>query len=61
MKYMTPELLARFRSENDDIADAAAEEWDRQCEAYREHLKTIRASLSRGATPFGATTSMTPK
>jgi len=49
MKYMTPDLLAQFRSENDDIADAAAAEWDRQCEAYIAHLKEVRPSLSPGA------------
>jgi hypothetical protein len=49
MKYMTPELIARFRSEDDAVAEPAAIEWERQCEAYRKHLQEIRAGLSRGA------------
>ena len=48
MKYMTPDLLAQFRSENDDGADAAAAEWDRRCEAYLSHLEIIGPSLSPG-------------
>jgi len=50
MKYMTPELLARFRSDNDDIAEAAAEEWERRGEEYRKHLEEIRCrtDLPRG-------------
>lgn len=49
MKYMTPELLARFRSLDDSIAEAASAEWERRCEAYNEHLEEIRGSLSRGS------------
>jgi hypothetical protein len=46
---LTPDLLARFRSLNDDIAEAASAEWERQCQAYNQHLKEIRPHLSRGA------------
>ena len=47
MKYMTPELIARFRSEDDDVAEAAAQEWESRCEAYRAHWKAIREELPR--------------
>ena len=47
MKYMTPDLIARFRSENDDVAEPAAEEWERRCEAYRTHWKAIREELPK--------------
>jgi hypothetical protein len=52
MKYMTPELLARFRSLDDETAEAASVEWERQCEAYENHLKEIRPYLSRGVRRF---------
>jgi len=50
MKYMTPELLARFRSDDDAIAEAAAEEWERRGEEYRARLDGIR---SRSGLPQG--------
>jgi hypothetical protein len=49
VKYMTPELLARFRSDDDRVADAAAEEWDRAGEAYRDHLTLIMPNLPPAA------------
>jgi hypothetical protein len=49
MKYMTAELLARFRAPDDKIADQAAEEWERQCQAYARHLQEIDKSLTVGA------------
>src|SRR5689334_15240213 len=42
MKYFKPKLLARCRSLDDDIADAAAAQWDKAIVAYREHLRAIR-------------------
>src|SRR5580693_3944723 len=47
MKYFTPELLSRYRSPNEAIADAAADEWDRAIDGYRAHLKAIRLHLPR--------------
>jgi hypothetical protein len=41
MKYMTPELLARVRSDDDAVAEAAAEEWERRGEEYRTRLTEI--------------------
>jgi hypothetical protein len=49
MKYMTPALIARFRSPDETTADEAAAEWERSCEGYREHLKRILPNLPRGA------------
>lgn len=46
---MTPELLARFRSDDDRVADAATEEWDRACAAYRDHLALILPDLPPAA------------
>jgi hypothetical protein len=50
MMYMTPELLARFRSVDDDISEAAAEEWERRGMEYRGHLEQLgsRPDLPRG-------------
>jgi len=45
MKYFKPDLLARCRSLDDDIAEAAAEEWERARVAYHTRLKAIRSSL----------------
>src|SRR5947199_51046 len=44
---MTPELLARSGSLEDEVADAASAEWDAACAQYRKHLKEIRTSLPR--------------
>ena len=50
MKYMTPELLARFRSKDDDTAETAASEWERQGTEYKARLQEIQArpDLPRG-------------
>jgi hypothetical protein len=49
MKYMTPALLARFRSKDETKAERAAAQWDQVCRAYDNHLKRIRPSLPRAA------------
>ena len=49
MNFLTPDLLVRFRSLNDEIAESASVEWERRCEAYNRHLKEIRTHLSPGA------------
>lgn len=41
MKYFTPDLLARFGSTDDAIADAASAEWEGAHKAYRDHLKEL--------------------
>jgi hypothetical protein len=45
MKYFKPELLERCRSKDDDVAEAAAKEWDQAIVAYRKRLREIRAQL----------------
>lgn len=47
MKYFTPELLARYRSPDDAVAEAAAAEWEANTAAYRERLQAIRSRLPR--------------
>jgi hypothetical protein len=42
MKYFTPELLARCRSLDDDVADAAALEWEKAIAAYQARIRVIR-------------------
>jgi hypothetical protein len=49
MKYFTPELLARTRSPDDDVAEAAAAEWERAIAAYNSRLNEIRRKLPLGA------------
>lgn len=58
MKYFTPDLLARCRSLDDDVAEAAAEEWERTSAAYAARLKAIRSSLPRDVRSLLATTSL---
>ena len=51
MKYMTPELLVSVRSEDDSVAEAAAEEWERRGEEYRARLEALRDGARRHAFP----------
>jgi hypothetical protein len=48
MRFFKPELLARCRSSDDDVADAAAKEWDAAAAAYRARFQSIRAKLPLG-------------
>src|SRR5436853_357764 len=47
MKYFTPDLLARFGSDDDAVADAASAEWEQVHATYLQHLQSIRAELPR--------------
>jgi hypothetical protein len=49
MKYFTPELLARCRSQDDAVADAAAKEWEQASVAYRARLRALRHGLPLSA------------
>lgn len=49
MRYFTPDLLARFRSEDDVVADEADEAWNRAGGAYRKRLQAIDEKLSDDA------------
>jgi hypothetical protein len=48
MKYFTPDLLHRFRSEDEAMGDAAQEEWDRASEKYRKHLERLKPPPAAG-------------
>jgi hypothetical protein len=48
MNYFTPDLLARFGSADDGVADAANEEWESAQERYWAHLTKIRTELPKG-------------
>jgi hypothetical protein len=45
MKFLQPEMLARSRSANDAVAEAAADQWDTALVAYRARFKAIRNRL----------------
>lgn len=45
MKYYTPELLARFASDDEKIALAAQDELEQRAEQYAEYLKSIAKKL----------------
>jgi len=47
MKYFTPDLLARFGSEDDGIALAAQEELERRAAAYDREFHAIEGRLPR--------------
>ncbi len=47
MKYFTPELLARYGSPDDQIADAAQAEWEVAAAKYRKHLLSIDGKLPK--------------
>jgi hypothetical protein len=47
MNYFTPELLTRFGSPDDGVADAASREWERAQEAYVAHLSALRSDLPK--------------
>jgi len=49
MKYFKPELLARYRSLNDDVADIAAAEWERVTDAYNAWVDVLRPALPAAA------------
>jgi hypothetical protein len=47
MKFMTYELLVRTQSENDAIAEAAFDEWEKACADYNNHVEAIRHKLPK--------------
>jgi len=49
MKYFKLDLLTRCRSLDDDVAEAAAEEWEQAITDYRARIKAIRLRLPTGA------------
>jgi hypothetical protein len=47
MKYMTPDLLTRSRSLDEDVAEDARTRWEEGGVQYKAHLKAIWASLPK--------------
>jgi hypothetical protein len=49
MKYLTPELLARFQADDEGAALKAHDEWDEAGERYRAEWKSLREKFPRQA------------
>jgi hypothetical protein len=45
MKYFTPQLLDKFRSKDDKVADQASERWEKEAQAYTEYLQGVHSQL----------------
>src|SRR5687768_17609976 len=45
MKYFTAELLDRFGSDDDAVADQAQADWERASDQYLKHYKSIEPAL----------------
>jgi hypothetical protein len=54
MKYFTPDLLERVGSLDDEIADAAHEEWERALVRCRRRWQKIKAAFPRAVQRFEA-------
>jgi hypothetical protein len=52
MKFFTPDLVLRFGSTDDAVADAAHEEWEKVNQKYLDHLERIRPQLPRAVRSF---------
>lgn len=52
MRFFTPDLLLRFGSTDDALADAAHEEWENANQKYLKHLERIRPELPRAVRSF---------
>jgi hypothetical protein len=52
MNFMQPELIARTRSDDDDIADAASEEWECKISEYNRHIEEIKPQLTEAIRLF---------
>lgn len=52
MKYFTPELLARIRSEDDDVSWPAHDEWEVAIARYRRRLNKLVDKFPEGVSRF---------
>src|SRR5262245_53775489 len=52
MNFFTPDLLVRYGSTDDAVADAAHQEWEKVHQDYLEHLRVIRPKLPRAVKSF---------
>jgi hypothetical protein len=49
MMFLTPELLIKFNSPDDEVADRADADWEEAITAYRTHLDRLRDHMSAAA------------
>jgi hypothetical protein len=52
MKYFTPDLLTRINSLDEEVMDAADEEWERAIKRYRRRITQIKEALPAGVQHF---------
>jgi hypothetical protein len=52
MKYFTPDLIQRGDSLDDDVADAAEEEWEQALVRYGRRWRKVRAALPKTVRQF---------
>jgi hypothetical protein len=52
VRYFTPDLLAKCRSSDPDVAEAAAVKWQGRAAAYRKRLREIEHDLPPGVRRF---------
>jgi hypothetical protein len=52
MKYFTPDLIQRGNSRDDDVADAASEEWERAIVRSERRWKKIRSAFPAAVQQF---------
>ena len=48
MRYLTPELLARYRSPDNDVAEVASGQWEQAAADYNAELNALRPFLPAG-------------
>lgn len=48
MRYFKPEILARYRSADEAVSEAAADEWEQALDRYNAELDSIRPDLPPG-------------
>ncbi len=58
MRYFKPEILVRSRSLDDDVAEAAAEEWEEAIANYNAELESFRSKLPPGGRALLASRSL---
>jgi hypothetical protein len=54
MKYFTPDILNRVRSEDEDVSAAAHDDWERATERYRRRVRRILPAFPEGVRRFKA-------
>jgi hypothetical protein len=52
MKYFTPELLNRFRSDDENVSARAHDEWEKSLQRYERREARIKTTLPEGVRRF---------